>query len=170
MGCGLRVLRSARGTWLQRGRGSDRHRLPRAAPPRASFLSFHLLGVSWWLSLLPASCSFIWNPFSGTWLVALKWHRLNRRLCSATLGVRVEVRVAKERLSLAEDLCTRAARGCPRGPPCLWRSDLRPLRKEDRVCQHREVGVDRTLSQCVGPVIVPSQKQILQMLFPVIFY
>lgn len=67
MGCGLRVLRSAWGTWLQRGRGSDRHRLPQAAPPRASFLSVHLLGVSWWLSLLPACCSFICNPFSGTW-------------------------------------------------------------------------------------------------------
>jgi hypothetical protein len=40
---------------------------PQAAPPRASLLSFHLLGVSWWLSLLPACCSFICDPFSDTW-------------------------------------------------------------------------------------------------------
>lgn len=52
MGCGLRVLRSARGRGSSGGRGSGRHRLPpQAAPPRASLLSFPLLGVSWWLSL-----------------------------------------------------------------------------------------------------------------------
>lgn len=32
------------------------------------------------------------------------------------------------------------------------------------------VGVDLTPSQSVGPVIILSQKQIVQMLFPVIFY
>lgn len=52
----------------------------------------------------------------------------------------------------------------------LWRSDPRPLRKGDSICQHREVGVDLTPSQSVGPVIVLSQKQIVQMLYPVIFY
>lgn len=85
-------------------------------------------------------------------------------------GVRVEVQVVEERLSLADELCTRPAPGCPRGPLYLWGSDLSPLKKGDSVCQHREVGVDLTLSQSVGPVIVLFQKQIVQMLFPVIFY
>lgn len=46
------------------GRGSSGD-VALAAPPRASFFSFHVLGVSRWLSLLPACCSFICKSFSG---------------------------------------------------------------------------------------------------------
>lgn len=79
----------------------------------------------------------------GYLLMALKWHRLNRRLCSATLEVRVEVRVAEKRLSLADNLCTRPALGGPRRPLCLWRSVPQPLMKGASICQHREMGVDQ---------------------------
>lgn len=143
-------------------------RPPRPGHPCSVFLCWGSAGGC----LSPPSLLLIhWRPICGYLVMVLKWHRLNRRLCSAALGgVRVEVRVAEERRSLAEELCTRPAPGCPWEPLCLWRSDPRPLTKGDSVCQHREMGVDLTPSQSVGPVIGLSQKQIVQMQFPVIFY
>lgn len=91
MGCGLRVLRSARGTWLRRGRGSGRHRLPLAAPPRPGHPSS--VFICWGGQLVtvsPPSLLLIHlQPIFGYLVVALKRHRLNQRLCSATLEVRV---------------------------------------------------------------------------------
>lgn len=85
MGCGLRVLRSARGRGSSGGRGSGRHRLPPGRPAPGILAQFSSAGGQL-VAISPPSLPLIHlRPIFGySVVVVLKWHRLNRSLCCAS--------------------------------------------------------------------------------------
>lgn len=85
MGCGLRVLRSARG----RGSSGDLALVATASPsrPAPGILAQFPPAGGQLVAVSPPSLLLIHlRPIFGYLVAVLKWHRLNHRLCSAALG------------------------------------------------------------------------------------